>query len=432
MTYLLWTIREILFRKWLFLLLLLGPVVLIAISACSFSITRQYDADAQHQLKEKQVVLTRQMDHLWDEYRKMTKDLGFNVLILPKNQNLADFYAENFASEYMPESYADTLAQSKSVVIEHILPALFIKTFWPEKKRSVFICGTRGELSRDQTMESSNKLKAIMETVPAGSIVCGSEIVQSCNLIEGRKVKILGRSFTVSKCLKQRGNRDDITIWMPLSEAQALLKKEGSINAIFALECRCAADENLANLAKIRVVLQKTLPETQVIEFMSEVIDRAETRFAAINVQQKALDQEKSYILKQLKTRTSFVTGILTIIFSASTLLIALLTFLNVRERLYEIGILRAIGFKGTFILLLFSFKLFITGLTGSIIGLTMGHLVTIFIANKYLSSSESPFSLSVLVCLVAGGTFVTLLSGIPPIVYGITRNPAALLRGTV
>jgi ABC-type antimicrobial peptide transport system permease subunit len=165
---------------------------------------------------------------------------------------------------------------------------------------------------------------------------------------------------------------------------------------------------------------------------MSEVIARAETRFAAINVQQNALDQEKSYILKQHQTRTVFVTGLLTISFSASTLLIALLTFLNVRERLYEIGILRAIGFNGKFILLLFSFKVFIAGFTGSMIGLSIGNLASISIANMYLKTTELPFSLSVLISLVAGGTFVTLLSGIPPIVYGITRNPAALLRGTV
>jgi putative ABC transport system permease protein len=432
MAHIIWTIREILFRKWLFLLLLLGPTVLVAISACSLIITRQYEADAQHRLKEKEILLTKQMDHLWDEYRKMTKDLGFNVLILPKNQNLADFYADNFASEFMSETYADTLAQSKTIIIEHILPALFMKTFWSEKKRSIFVCGTRGELTRNTSMSTSNNLTAIMEAVPEGTIVCGAEIVQSCSLREGQTVNILGKSFTISKCLKQRGNRDDITVWMPLPAAQQLFKKEGLINAIFALECRCAADENLANLAKIRVVLQKLLPETQVIEFMSEVIDRAEVRFAAIKVQQNALDQEKSYVLKQHQTRTGFVTGLLTTVFSASTILISLLTFLNVRERLYEIGILRAIGFKGTFILLLFSFKLFITGLIGSIIGLAIGHIVIILIANKYLTTSEIPFSISVLVCLITGGTFVTLLSGIPPIMYGITRNPAALLRGTV
>ena len=72
----------------------------------------------------------------------------------------------------------------------------------------------------------------------------------------------------------QRGNQDDITLWINLREAQQILGKEGRINAIQALECNCAADR----LGQIRDDIGRVLPDTQVIEFSSQALARAEAR----------------------------------------------------------------------------------------------------------------------------------------------------------
>ena len=69
-----------------------------------------------------------------------------------------------------------------------------------------------------------------------------------------------------------RGDQDDITLWIDLPAAQKLLDKPGQISAILAIECNCAADPPKT----IRGDLARVLPGTQVIEFASKALARAE------------------------------------------------------------------------------------------------------------------------------------------------------------
>ena len=45
-----------------------------------------------------------------DEYRKMMKELGYNLLILPRGQRLDNFYDAGYAAQTMPEEYAARLS----------------------------------------------------------------------------------------------------------------------------------------------------------------------------------------------------------------------------------------------------------------------------------------------------------------------------------
>ena len=64
------------------------------------------------------------MAKLKDDTRKAMLKLGFNVVILPKDQNLSDWYADDYASKYMPEEYVTKLANSRVVTVRHFLPSL--------------------------------------------------------------------------------------------------------------------------------------------------------------------------------------------------------------------------------------------------------------------------------------------------------------------
>ena len=82
--------------------------------------------------------------------------------------------------------------------------------------------------------------KPIAQKVPLGQIVLGSEIAIVESLEVGDRVTLKGEKFTVSQVHDPRGNKDDVTIWIHLETAQQMLKKEGLINAIWAIECGCA------------------------------------------------------------------------------------------------------------------------------------------------------------------------------------------------
>ncbi len=425
-----WIIREIRFRSGISMLILAIPLSAAFLWTLTGGILDLYDKDASIMFSQKEKALEKQMAHMWDEYRKMTKDLGFNVLILPEDQNLADFYSEQFASEYMPEYYADTLASSATVTIQHILPALFHRTYWPEQKRSVLVCGVRGEVPR-ALFPAANKKSPILQPVEDGTVVCGYELGKSMNLNPGKKIKIHGETFTVAKCHERRGNQDDITVWMPLGAAQKMFGKGGKINAILALECRCTADESLPNLAKIRKSLASILPQTQVLEFMSEVITRAEARFAAVELKKEALDKERAEISARQEQREKFAGLILSLLSVAALFFIGFLVMLNVRSRIYELGIFRAIGFAGKDLFTLLLGKVLLLGMAGSALGVISGRLIYAA-AGSYMFDNigSAPFEkIPALLIIILMGGVLTTLSGLYPVMVGLRQQPAEILR---
>ncbi|MCL5742822.1 MAG: ABC transporter permease, partial [Acidobacteria bacterium] len=177
-------------------------------------------------------------------YRKIMKDLGFNLLIFPANQKLSDLYADDAFPAYMPDSYATRLAQAKIVTIRHLSPSLQEKVLWPERRRTIILIGTRGEIP---SMFRDLK-EPILTAVKRGEAVVGHELARSLGLKPGDHIALFGRTFTVSQCNEERGTKDDVSIWIDLPEAQRILGKPGKINAILALKCLCAGNE----LAKVR------------------------------------------------------------------------------------------------------------------------------------------------------------------------------------
>jgi hypothetical protein len=55
----------------------------------------------------------------------------------------------------------------------------------------------------------------------------------------------MGHEFKVSKTHRQRGTKDDITIWINLDVCQQLLGMDNRINSILALECNCGSVDRI-------------------------------------------------------------------------------------------------------------------------------------------------------------------------------------------
>lgn len=214
------------------------------------------------------------MAALEDDVRKITVNLGFNVLVLPEAQNLGDLFADDYAAETMPEEYAERLARSRVATINHVLPSLQRKVKWPEQNRTILLMGVRGEVY----LHRPDNQKPILEAVPPGGVVVGYELHRSLGIEMGQTIEVMGRTFTVSRLNPERGTKDDITLWINLREAQKMLGLPGRINGILALDCTCAADR----LSLIREEILKILPDTQVIEFASQAMARAEARPARL------------------------------------------------------------------------------------------------------------------------------------------------------
>jgi hypothetical protein len=332
-------LREIRYRKLNFSLAVLGVLVAAGCLVGTMTLLRLYEQKTGAELAK-----------LEDDYRKITIKLGFNVLILPREQNLADLYAEDYASRYMSESYVEKLANLRIVTINHVLPTLQQKLKWPERERTILLIGTRGEVP----ILHGGEQKPLVAAVKPGTMILGYELHHGMKLHVGDRVTLLGREFTVAKCHEERGTKDDITVWIDLAEAQELLDKKGLINAILALSCQCEG----ARLAGIRGEIEKILPDTQVIEFASQAIARAEARTRAAR-----------HVASALRERETFAAVLVPLVLVVCAVWVAVLAFLNVRDRRTEIGILRALGMSSANVLFVFLAKAALTGFLGACLG---------------------------------------------------------------
>jgi hypothetical protein len=363
-------ISEMRLRKTNSVLVFVCLTAAVMVAVATVVLFGAYDRSEEAYATLKHAEVKAQLDSLWDNFRRITKTLGFNVLILPKDQNLSDFYRKDFASKYMPESYGQTLLQSGIISVEHLDPTLLVKTRWLEQQRTIIACGTRGELARGA---QSAARAPIVQAIEPGTVVAGYDLAVGCNLQPGKRMVFMGRSFTVASCRPKQGNRDDITLWFDLAQAQALFNKPGLINAICALECRCAADKTLPNIAKIRSDMERILPNTQVVEFMSEVLTRAEARYAEERMAQETLDREITARALLRSQRLRFGSYILVLVLAASAVGVGLLLHANVVERRHEVGVLRAIGASRISVMALFLCKAVLCGTCAAFCGILAG-----------------------------------------------------------
>ncbi len=420
-------VSEILHRRLNFTLGVLSVMVASASFIGSVTLLKIHDLHTNQILQNKQDELARRMAELTDDTRKAMLKLGFNVVILPKDQNLADWYSEDYASEYMPEEYVHTLADSGIVTVRHFLPSLQQKIEWPERKRKIILVGTRGEVPNLH----KSLVKPMVQPVPPGTISLGYELHRSMDIKVGDKVDLMRRQFSVHACHTERGNKDDITAWIYLAEAQDLLDKKGLINAILALECMCAGVDALP---RIRKEIAAILPGTQVIERGSSVLARFEARTKVQQEARIAIDKEKLGRQNLRNVRERLASILTPVIVTACAVWIALLGFTNVRARREEIGVLRTLGVSARGILAMFLSRHILVGVLGGALGFCAGVLAAVYfgaaLEDTRIGITDMDLSVAgLLVLSVGGAAILALIAGWIPTLTAIRQDPAEVLR---
>ena len=452
--YVVW--REIIHRKLNFALSLVAVVLAVACAVSVVTLLRAQDqlvqqqvAKAESQTKLRVSTLEKETQQrvkvLDDEIRKITKQMGFNILILPAEQNLAEFHSQDFAAKTMPQSYVDRLAESRDVVtINHLRPALIRKLKWPEQNRQIVLMGISGVvpfLHRDPK-------QPLALPVPEGKMNVGSVLAAELSLEKGQTVELQGSKFEIDKIFPQRGNVDDITVWIDLAKTQEMLEMQGRINMIQALECNCASIDRLAEIeTEISGVLGS---DVQVIELATKAIARAKARTEVKKSGAETLAQVRAsgerHIAEVKKNGestldqwTRFAAVVIPTVIAAAGLWVALLSLANVRQRRAEIGIWRALGWRSRHILTLFLSKAVLVGLLGAVIGLAIGATATAAVAAKWADAADNAatrgseiepiFLPSMMVLVLAVTPLLAILASWLPALSATTQDPADVLR---
>ncbi len=412
-------IKEISHRKITFFIALSSTILSVAIIIGSITALDIFNINTEKVIATKETETKQRMEKLEDDYRKIMKKMGFNLVILPKNQDISKFYLENYSRTYFPENYCNLLAESSIMTIRHILPILQEPVFWQEMKMSVILSGTKGEVP---ILNRSLK-QPILRKVENNEIILGYTLHEGKNIQEGSSITLLNEQFTVLKCNEQRGTKDDITAWINLKKAQKLLNKPEKINAILALQCHCHG----LDIQQIKNDITHILPDVQVIEKGTKIIARAEARHRAAEEAHLSILAEKSYRQNISLEKRNHIMLIIPLIIFISFLLLSLLFFKNAWSRKIEFGIFSAMGINLTKVYSLFLLKAIIIGISGAIIGYLVGILIPII---KYSELNYFDyFDIKYFFLTIIVTSFISLLTAWIPTLIITQQDPAQILQ---
>lgn len=333
---------------------------------------------------------------------RLTRDMGFNLRIIPRETDMEAFWATGFSDYYMPEDYVLRFAGHEDFSYAHLTATLHKKITW--RGRVVILTGIAPEI------EPSGRPKSPMsQIIEPGTVTVGFEPANALSLKQGDRVDILGRSLVVARTLPETGSDEDIRIYTRLEDAQEILQLQGRINEIKALNCLCLISDEDDPLDILRRQLNQVLPEAKVIM----------NRTIAVARERQRLMFERYFAL------------IMPLVLVVCGVWIGTLAMMNVKERKQEIGVLRALGYGSGKIAGLFLGKAVLLGLAGAVIGFYTGTLITLKYGPgifKVTAGAIEPIYSLLLWSLLIAPAFAALSTFIPAMM-AITQDPARTLR---
>jgi hypothetical protein len=422
-----WTlvIREIAYRKVNFTLGLVGVSAAVGLLVGVLTCLHLHDARSDELVTRKQAETNATMAALRSDVKKAMHRLGYNAIILPKNQSLSDWYTQDYASQTMPESWASRLAGTKNLA-DRFLPRLRQRLMWDERQWTLIVVGVGDEQVLDTSVCEAATL---VDAIPRGSCVVGYELHNALYFQPGEEIAINGRIFRIRKCDEELGSKDDITVWLNLADAQELVGKPNLINEIMFVEHLSV----WGNLRKVRRQVADVLPDCQVVEIASETLARAHARIKVAEEAKAAVarEREKRALLRVERTNAMLLLAPLSILVCATW--VGLLTYHNVRDRTLEIGSLMAIGFRVGQLRTLVMSKALLLGIAGGFVGFAGGVGAALFLGMSDQTNVGSAIGLRIaleyFVVAQAMGIAACLLGTWLPAQAAVATDPAEVLR---
>jgi len=340
------------------------------------------------------------------ETRRVMRDMGQNLRIIPKETGIDKFWSDGFSEDTMPEEYVHRFASLEGFSYTHLTATLQKKVVW--RGMNIILAGILPEvLPLDKRQQ-----KPMTFSVKPGTVYVGFEVAHGLDIKEGKVVDILGKTFTVVKCLSRTGSSDDIRVYGHLHDIQSILNLEGKINEIKALECLCLIeDENdkRSMLAIAKEQLAQILPEAKVILLQG-----------IAEIRQKQRAAMEGYL--------AFLMPVILVVCGAW---VGVLAMVNVRDRQQEIGIMRALGYGSGRITLLFLGKAVIIGLLGAAAGFFIGTALALNFGPgifKVTAKAIKPEYAWLIWSLIVAPVFSAVSSFIPTMI-AVAYDPAVTLR---
>jgi ABC-type lipoprotein release transport system permease subunit len=378
--------KEIFHRKFNFLLSLLAVVTAVVLFVSS--------------------ITTGQAAHR--ETKKLMLGTGLNLRVISKDTDMNKFWHTRFSEHTMPQEYIERLASHKEFTVNHLLATLTKRILWRNKE--ILLTGIAPEV-----YPPGKEKPSISFEIEPGTIYVGYQIARDLGFKKGEEVDILGKKFTVARCLYETGTPegDDIRVQCHLQDAQEILNLPGQVNEIKAIDCMCVAaggESQEDTLARLRTELTKLLPDIKVFQWK---------KIAEMRHNQRIMIQRY------------FTSIILPSAVVVCLVWLGVAAMMNVRERRMEIGLMRALGYCSGKVAALFLGKSLIIGFIGAALGFIIGtDLALRFGPDIFTETARAikPMYNLLFWSLIAAPAFSALASLIPTMI-AVTQDPAFTLR---
>ena len=335
--------------------------------------------------------------------KRIQRDMGQNLRIVSKDTDLVHFWDEGFSRETFPENWVKSFTNiTDTINYSHLSAVLKWKVQWRDTPAMIYGLAPR------EVAPPGRKKPIMITPVKRGTVQLGRTLADIHSVKRDATVTVEGGKFEVARVLSEKGSGAEIRIYMHLADAQAVLKREGQINEIQALDCYCA-DETQDTLALLREQLGPILPQAQVFRMQ----DMAEAR------EKQRRDIEWTF------------STLMPVIVIICGIIVGALAFMNTRARRQEIGILRALG-KGTgSVATLFLGKALLLGIAGALSGFALGTALLFGWGTEVLKVSPKLIGWdfnNLKWALLIAPVFAVLASFIPAML-AVTQDPADTLR---
>lgn len=262
------------------------------------------------------------------------------------------------------------------------------------------------EEGAEHEAETPSGMRRPDETAPDLSddqVVVGKIAAERLGIEEDQTIDIAGREFLVVGILHPNGGAEDNQVFMNYNSAQEILGKRGALTLI-----ELAVDFSLVSEPNILEQLEKGLPHARITSVRQAVMGRNE--------------------LAGMVARYGYAAALL--IFSSGIFLVGLNMYTAIRERTREIGIFRAIGFRGSHIFRIICTEGILLSALGGILGYHAGLLVAYRIwplfSGGVLNLTWDPLLMIAVtvITVVTGGLASSLPAG-----FAAKIDPAEALR---
>ncbi len=249
-----------------------------------------------------------------------------------------------------------------------------------------------------------SKFDFVHEGMKENEVVIGARVADTFNKGLGDEINIDDdQNFKIAGILESMGSEEDGIVFTSLNKAQSILDKEGELSLI-EVSAYCTN----CPITTIEEEISEKLPKANVMALKEEAVARDETTQGFAN----------------------FSLAVSTVVILIGILIVVTTMMSSVNERVREIGIFRAIGYKKNHVMKIFFLEAVILSSVGGVVGYLVGNLTALMIGPSLgdldIQLSFEPFLFLVSVSLsIAMGIIGTLY----PAYKASKLNPTEALR---